>query len=47
MSVGSVIGALIGGLLVVVVPQSVLKVALGFILIVSALRIFRNVRRGA
>ena len=47
MSVGSVIGALIGGLLVGVVPQSVLKVALGFILIVSAIRIFRNVRRDA
>jgi uncharacterized protein len=47
MSVGSVIGALIGGLLVGVVPQSFLKVALGFILIVSAIRIFRYVRRGA
>jgi uncharacterized membrane protein YfcA len=47
MSVGSVIGALIGGLLVGVVPQAVLKVALGFILIVSAIRIFRYVRRGA
>jgi uncharacterized membrane protein YfcA len=45
MAVGSVIGALIGGLLVGVVPQAVLKVALGFILIVSAIRIFRNVRR--
>jgi uncharacterized membrane protein YfcA len=47
MSVGSVIGALIGGLLVGFVPQAVLKIALGFILIVSAIRIFRNVRRDA
>jgi uncharacterized protein len=47
MSVGSVIGALIGGLLVGIVPQAVLKVVLGFILIVSAIRIFRNVRKDA
>jgi uncharacterized protein len=45
MAVGSVIGALLGGLLVGIVPQAVLKVVLGFILIVSAIRIFRNVRR--
>jgi uncharacterized membrane protein YfcA len=47
MSLGSVIGALIGGMLLGIVPQSVLKVVLGFILIVSAIRIFMNVRRDA
>jgi uncharacterized membrane protein YfcA len=42
MGFGSVIGALLGGLLVGVVPVSVLKFALGVILIVSAVRIFRH-----
>ncbi len=44
MGIGSVIGALIGGLLVGFVPASVLKFGLGIILIVSALRIFRSTR---
>jgi uncharacterized membrane protein YfcA len=42
MAVASVIGAFIGGILVGAVPQSVLKVGLGVILIVSAVRIFRR-----
>jgi len=42
MGLGSVIGALLGGLLVGIVPVMALKLALGFILIASAVRIFRN-----
>ena len=42
MGVGSVIGAVIGGLLVGIAPDSVLKVLLGLILIVSATRVFRH-----
>jgi uncharacterized membrane protein YfcA len=45
MSVGSVIGAIIGGLLVGIVPAAVLKIGLGVILIVSAMRIFRHTRQ--
>jgi uncharacterized protein len=45
MSVGSVIGALIGGLLVGFVPAAALKVGLGIILIVSAARIFLHTRK--
>lgn len=44
MGIGSVIGALIGGLLVGFIPASVLKLVLGIILIISALRIFRSSR---
>ena len=44
MSAGSVIGAIIGGLLVGIVPAAVLKTGLGIILIVSALRIFQHTR---
>jgi uncharacterized protein len=40
MGVGSVIGAVVGGLFVGVVPAAVLKLVLGVILIVSAVRIF-------
>ena len=40
IGVGSVVGAVVGGLLVGVVPAAVLKLALGVILIVSAVRIF-------
>ena len=40
MGVGSVIGAVVGGLLVGLVPAGVLKLLLGVILIVSAVRIF-------
>jgi len=42
MGVGSVIGAVVGGLLVGIVPAAALKLALGIILIVSAVRIFRH-----
>jgi uncharacterized membrane protein YfcA len=44
MAVGSVIGAVTGGLLVGVVPASALKLGLGVILIVSALRVFSHRR---
>jgi uncharacterized membrane protein YfcA len=40
MGVGSVIGAVAGGLLVGLVPAAALKLVLGVILIVSAVRIF-------
>jgi uncharacterized protein len=40
MGVGSVVGAVLGSLLVGVVPAEVLKFVLGMILIVSAVRIF-------
>ena len=40
MGLGSVIGAVVGGLFVGVVPAAVLKLVLGVILIVSAVRIF-------
>ena len=42
MGIGSVLGAVAGGMLVGLVPQSALKVGLGLILIVSALRIFHR-----
>lgn len=42
MGVGSVIGAVVGGLLVGLIPAAVLKLALGVILNVSALRMFRG-----
>lgn len=45
MGVGSVIGAIVGGALVGLVPQPVLKVGLGLILIASAVRIFRGTHR--
>ena len=45
MSAGSVIGAIIGGLLVGIAPAAVLKIGLGIILIVSALRIFQHTRK--
>ena len=44
MGLGSVIGAVIGGLLVGAVPDPVLKVGLGVILIVSAWRTFRHTK---
>jgi uncharacterized protein len=40
MGVGSVVGAVVGGFLVGVVPAAALKLVLGVILIVSAVRIF-------
>lgn len=45
MGLGSVIGALIGGTLVGLIPSAILKFGLGIILIISAVRIFRH-RRG-
>lgn len=45
MGVGSVIGAVIGGLLAGSLPVGVLKVGLGVLLIVSAARTFRTSRR--
>ena len=42
MGIGSIIGAVTGGLLVGVAPASALKLGLGAILIASALRIFRH-----
>ena len=42
MSVGSLIGAVAGGMLVGVVPAPLLKIALGIILDVSAVRIFHG-----
>lgn len=44
MGVGSVIGALIGGVIVGLVSPAALKFVLGIVLIVSALRIFRGER---
>ena len=44
MGIGSVIGALIGGLLVGTIPASLLKIGLGIILIISAIRTFRHIR---
>lgn len=42
MSVGSLIGAVAGGMLVGVIPASLLKIALGIILNVSAVRMFHG-----
>lgn len=42
MGVGSVIGTIIGGLLVGFVPAALLKSGLGIILIISAFHIFRH-----
>jgi uncharacterized membrane protein YfcA len=42
MGLGSVIGAVGGGMLVGLVPAAALKVTLGIILNVSAVRIFRG-----
>ena len=42
MGLGSVVGAVAGGLFVGVVPATALKFVLGMILIVSAVRIFRG-----
>jgi uncharacterized membrane protein YfcA len=44
MGGGSVIGALLGGLLVGIIPASLLKIGLGLILIISAYRTFRHIR---
>lgn len=44
MSVGSVIGAVAGGMLVGIVPASVLKVVLGILLNISAFRVFHKAK---
>lgn len=44
MGAGSIVGAVLGGLLLGIVPASLLKVGLGIILIVSAIRVFRHAR---
>ncbi len=46
MGLGSMAGALVGGVLVPYMPAATLKLALGAILIVSAVRIFRHRRGG-
>lgn len=46
MAAGSIVGAIIGGLPLGIVPASVLKFALGMILILSAIRVFRHHRAG-
>lgn len=43
MSLGSVIGAILGGMLVGLVPTSILKIGLGLILNISAFRTFRKI----
>jgi uncharacterized membrane protein YfcA len=47
MGLGSVLGAVIGGLLVGIVPSAVLKLGLGVILIVSVWRAFRHSQQPA
>ncbi|MEH1824085.1 MAG: TSUP family transporter [Nostoc sp.] len=44
MGIGSVIGAVAGGLLVGVIPPTVLKFTLGVILNISAFRVFRKTK---
>lgn len=44
MGVGSVIGALIGGMLAGIVPASILKIALGIILNISAFKVFHKAK---
>jgi uncharacterized protein len=47
MDLGSVLGTVIGGLLVGIVPSAVLKLGLGVIPIVSAWRNFRHSQQPA
>jgi uncharacterized membrane protein YfcA len=42
MGAGSILGALVGGLLVGIIPASLLKVVLGIILLITAWRFFRK-----
>jgi uncharacterized protein len=44
MGVGSVIGAIVGGLLVGIAPAAMLKIGLGIILIISAVHIFQHTK---
>lgn len=45
MGIGSVIGAIIGGMLVGIISPAVLKFSLGVILIISAIRVFRHAKK--
>jgi uncharacterized protein len=45
MGIGSAIGAVIGGLLVGFVSQKILKILLGVVLILSAIRVFAHTRK--
>jgi len=45
MGVGSVAGAILGGMMVGIAPQSILKILPGIILNISAFRIFRGAKR--
>jgi uncharacterized membrane protein YfcA len=47
MGAGSILGALLGGVLVPYAPQALLKIGLGIILNVSAWRIFRHRQQDA
>jgi uncharacterized membrane protein YfcA len=47
MGIGSILGAIVGGLLVGVIAPSILKLLLGVILLVSAIRTFHHVRQRA
>src|SRR5215210_2485159 len=42
MAIGSIVGAVVGGLLVGTIPPQLLKLALGIILLISAWRTFRH-----
>jgi uncharacterized protein len=42
MGVGSVIGAISGGMLIGIIPSAVLKIVFGFILNISAFKVFRK-----
>ncbi|WP_442944489.1 TSUP family transporter [Nostoc sp.] len=44
MGIGSVIGAIIGGMLVGIVPPRILKVTLGIILNIYVFRVFHKVK---
>ena len=44
MGIGSVIGAVIGGMLVGIIPASFLKITLGLILNISAIRTFQHIK---
>jgi uncharacterized membrane protein YfcA len=47
MGIGSILGAIVGGLLVGVIAPAILKLLLGVILLVSAIRTFHHVRQRA
>jgi len=47
MGIGSILGAIVGGLLVGIIAPAILKLGLGVILLVSAIRTFHHVRQRA